>query len=727
MRVIVCALLLVALFAGGNGLYARDVAYNQSILSRMTPRVEGSENERQAIDSIASELARIGVAYRIDDFSHYTERFSRSRNIYAYIEGTSDQNMVLAAAINRSSSYSLALLLTMVERYSLSKPRANIIIALLGADYLEGEYIGIGSELLLESLSSTVVDLLVYVNIDRDPEVMEVDIGTAGRVVRRDVIGGMIGAAEEAGQRISIPAFWRTTFAGRRSAAGSAGSAGSPTDFFLINGTPALTLSTGEHSPLDRSYTVVSSLELLAAHPSDSFSSADSRYLLFPLGRSFYILGAHTVTYVLIALFILVLGVGYFGAESVRKRYYSLMRRHILLFLLHLLALFSAVYGARFALEALLGLVPISELWRELPLLALTLKLVISIMLYNLFAAVIVYVYPTPTSDAYIAFALILGGGSQLIAIVNLFLTTVTIWIFLGTICFALVRGGARKAIVFCVILSVSLAYLTLYFISAPADLYRVVIFSSAAHSLVLTLVVLPYFFMYMRLRALRTSETKHSVGYILLGSYIVLGMLIFIFYDFVAPVPKDILLSEVLDQTDRTHTLRYNSNTNRNTGISFDLTTPSQYLVTTPRITERSLALEYHPVYWLSHTTEEVTGYHTHRLTLNGEVGVRSADIIMVAERPIMIVETEVPYLNLTPRTVQFYTGRSPTLPISISFSVPDTTSYPFTVQMMVVPDRPLVDTAVRISAAVQTTRSYRINTTSIVMIEYTIDHDNS
>ena len=290
-------LLLVAMIAVSATLYARDIDYNQSILLATTPRTEGSTNEQQAVRFIVDELNRIGISHRRETFAHYIERFSHSENVYAFIDGRTEQTVVIAVALNTTSTYSLSVLLTLIENYSVSQPTPNIVFAFLGADYWQEKYIGIGSKLLIDSLGSTTIDALLYLNIAFNPSVMEIDIGTARHIAGRTIVERMIRAAKAADQDIAIPSFWRTTTAGYIGSFGDIDDPSSPTDVFLSENISALTLfssssnrqspSSGESSSGVRSpsRTAIDSIQHFVSAIDDPAVGRDNNYFLLPVGK----------------------------------------------------------------------------------------------------------------------------------------------------------------------------------------------------------------------------------------------------------------------------------------------------------------------------------------------------------------------------------------------------------------------------------------------------------
>lgn len=720
---VVTVIVSVALCSGA--LHARDIFYNESILLETVPRVEGSTGERQAIAFIIDELKRMGIEYQTEGFSHYTENFSNSRNIYAYITGTTDKTIVLAAALNRTASYSISLLLSIIEQYRLSQPDINLVFAFLGADYWQEQYIGIGSQLLSESLSSVVTDLLLYVNIDHDPEVLEIDIGTVDQFTRRDKIELIIDAAEGAKQQIDIPAFWRTTSGGGDVGLRSANAAAysTPTDFFLQAGMQALTISAADSQRGDQPYTVIDVIGRFISLLPDSDLATDRNYLLLPLGGAFYVIGEQTIVYTLIILIALMLCAGYYSKGSLRKQYAPLVKRYLLLFILSIGALFSAVYSSQFVIESIFSLFPIINLWQYSSFLVVTLKIVVSISLYLAFSAMINRIHTTPISKTYSAFALILGATSQLVALVNLFLAIATAWLFLGTLCFVLAKEARYKAIIFRIALIVPACYLALYFISTPVDLHRTIIFSNVTHSFSLTIIILPYFFMYLRLRALGARVIKNTTAYAIITMYAAVVIGFFMLYDpFIATVPHDIKIVERIDQERMSHTVQYQSNIDKDTNTSIQFDTAGQYAVVTPRTTERIVEFPYQPVYDIEHLSEVLDGYDFHLLTINGKIGVQAMSITITSPQPLTIVETNTPYTSLTENTIQFHTGRSPTLPLGISFFIPNSSSYPLTAEITAVPNTPLVHTEVRVRTDRRTDRPYTLHTDSKIVVRYIV-----
>lgn len=725
--VFVGVIVFVGMMLPSDAAYARDILYNESILSETAPRTEGSANEENAINAIVSELERMGVAYRTGTFLHYTEYFSRSKNIYAFVEGEIDRTVVLAAGLNRASSYSLSLLLSILERYRLSPPETNVVFAFLGADYLHDEYIGIGSRLLIESLGSTVIESLLYVNLDHPPETMEIDIGTTDQTARRDTTELMIRAAKEAGQKIDIPAFWRTTANGRVNFLRAHGEVNaSPTDFFLRRNIPALTLSVAESPRVPQLYTAVDSIERMVSLVSHTSVAPEKNYLLVPVGAAFHVIGEASIVYTLVALVALILCAGYFSKGSLRKQYVPLMKRHLLLFISHIAALFTALYTSRFFIETLFSFFPIVDIWTYFSFVTVVLKLAIALLLYALFSIAIARIHATPVSKTYSAFALTLGGASSVVAVVDLFLAITTAWLFLSTLCFVLAKKPKQKAVVLGIALLAPIGYLTPYLVWAPSELHRTIVFSNAVHSFVLTMITLPYFFMYLRLRTLGVRMVKGAVGCAVVALYAVLVTVLFAVYDpFIAVVPNDIRIIETVDQNNRTHLLRYYSNIGKKTGVTVDVDIQQSI---TPTTTEQILEIAYKPYYEVEHTMRTTGAYHVHRLVVSGEGGargVREMEIVLTSLQEVTIVDASIPYQHRENNTVQFYSGRSLPLPVVVEFTVPESSSYPFTVEMTVTPRTLLVGAEVQVESNAKRERPYTLRTDGTVVLRYNITND--
>ena len=432
---------------------------------------------------------------------------------------------------------------------------------------------------------------------------------------------------------------------------------------------------------------------------------------------------------ILIVAIILICFVIHVSNRRLRNQYMPLVRDHFPLLIMHIAALSSALYSSQFVFEAIFSLFPIADLWERLPFVAITLKIALSLSLYMIFNAITIRIYTVPVEKAYSAFALITGAVSQLVAIFNLFLATLTALLFLGTIGFAFAKRSRHKSIIFHILLIVAVVCVALYLIRAPIGLYRDIIFSDFISSFVLAVIILQYFFMYLRLRTLGLRLIKNNgVWYTIIASYIVAVIALFIFYDpFIATVTKRIDITEIVDQSAQSHVMHYRSNIGKETGIAVNVDTRQGQELLNPSSAIQTVELAYMPYYTVEYATEAVGEYRSHRLTIGGERSIQSIDILLTAQQKITIIESDTAYRNIDSGVVQFYVGRNPQLPIVIEFFMSASPSFLLTTEMTIVPITPLADMAIEMNDSTKRERAYILNTDGMVIVRSDLAYDRN
>ena len=431
-------LLSVPCVTSHQSAHARDISYNQSILTQSVPRLEGSTNEERAIQFITSELDRTKAIYRLDTFSHYTEHYSRSKNIYVFVAGKKEHTVVLTAAINKESSYSLSVLLHMIEKYQIEPPEINLIFAFLGADYWQEKYIHIGSQLLSESLGSASVDALLYVNIDFNPLVMQIDIGSTALITERKLVEHMMHATAEANQDINITTFWQTIARPGAHFSKAVPEFASPTDYFLYQNIPTLTLSAAKMRNTLPSHGVIKSIENFIVSFDDSESHSDINYLLLPFVSSIHTLNELSIIYFLMCAYTLMCIVIFIYKQGLRRKHIPHIKEALLLFVVHSLALASALYSSQFFLESIFNFFSIVDMWSYLPLLSIALKIAITLLLYMMFSDIIQRIYPVSNNTTYTVLACISSGVLQLTVFIDILFGIIAAWIMMSVIGFVL-------------------------------------------------------------------------------------------------------------------------------------------------------------------------------------------------------------------------------------------------------------------------------------------------
>jgi len=716
-------LILLCLLVSAS-LYGRDIEYNQSVFLETAPRVEGSESEQRALRFITSELQRIGVPYETESFAHYIENYSRSQNIYAFIEGESATTVVLAASTNRRSSYSLSLLLSLIEQYRIAPPRANIVFAFLGADYWNEEYLSIGSALLLESLSSLSIDALLYLNLDADPEVMEIDIGNSAIIADRALVEGMLGSARAVDQRVAIPLFWHTITGGRfRILHRGIDLAPTPTHYFLQQGIPALTLSTTQQRAVPELYGAPTLIEEFIATFDDGAPTNDINYFAFPLLGRFHTIPESSTVIILVILASLVCAVTYLSKRHVQENYFLLAKRGWPLLILHLVALASALHSSQFVVEGIFFLLPLMDVWMELPILALVLKMLIARPLYIMFQAIVIRLYPGSNPELYDGLTFAASGILQVTALIDIFFATVAMWTLLCARCLIFTRTRYKIAL-FVPAVSVVVVYLLIYISRASSDFFALVIFSDFVWDLILAMIIVPYSFMYLRLRSAGIRIINTTAFVVSTAGVAAAIILFFALYDpFIRALPVNITLEEHVDHTLQSHAVRYKSNFDRNSGTTLIVDDRADTITLDPSAHEKEIELAHNEYYTIDYDILTNNLERIYIITIDGERDIESLELFLASDRPIDILSASIPHQNITADAVALYAGRNPSLPLFIQFSLESSFTSPVTLEMIVRNTTPFAAVEVTQARDSEYNRDVTVDTDATAIVRYTLE----
>ena len=716
----------IACITSHNSAYARDIQYNQSILTKTAPRFEGSTNEERAIQFITSELDRTNAVYRLDTFSDYAEHYSRSKNIYVFIAGKKERTIVLATSINKESSYSISMLLHMIEKYQMYPPATNLIFAFLGADYWQEKYIHIGSQLFSSSLGSTSIDALLYVNIDFNPLVMQVDIGNTALVTERKLVEHMMHAAADANQDITIPTFWHTIAGPDAHFNNATSDFTSPTDYFLHQKIPTLTLSAANMQNALPLYNTVRSIENFIMLFDGFGSYSDKNYLLLPFANNMYTLHEVSIIYFLMCAYAFMCLVLYIRKKGLKRKYAPYMKEALLLFLFHSLAFASALYSSQFFVESIFNFFAIVDLWSYLSLLSIVLKATIAILLYMIFNAVIQKIYTVSNSTTYTVLAFISSGILQFTAFIDILFGIVAVWIMVSVIGIALCKNNTGKMVIFTVSLVLLAGYFGVYLTYLPYTAHQKIIFPDVISSIVLALVLLPYCFIYFETVAKKTRLLNNTARYAIVMSSAICIVIFFILYDpVITTIPNYINISEYVDRDAGSHILRYNSTIDKDTGYSIHIQDTEFNARINPRVATQELVLPYVDYYTIEHNHREIGEHRMHTLVIDSKESIQSLEMVLISDRNIDIARANIPYRNKEDNIISFHNIRNPDVPVALEFFIHNSFSAPLIIEATVKNDALLVKSTLNIDDGARYPRKYVLTTDTTTILRYNLSND--
>jgi len=503
--------LAVFLASGRSSLPAdsRRVLEDYAFASSLYPRPEGSSGERLLMQHIRERLEGLGVSYEELDFRESDSDHSFSTSLVASIPGARPEELLLVVPVNHppdsprelDGSAAVALGLAAVEQLVRGRPPLSVRVLFLGAEFGEEAAYPMGSRLFLRDFYPDHRVMCLYLNLQAFPSRLHLRSGGRGiecpywlierstRALGATDIFFLVRGNENQIFRVGLT------------------SEHTVIEPYLLAGYPALALE-GEYDPLTLLERAdwADSFSLFLGQFLEGFADGipeiwDRHYLFFQ-ARGFYF-SVSEKTYVVILVIVLA-GTLLYGLVFTRRlrKYLRSLVHHLWALPLFAAFLFILLYLSTWILEAVLYLRRIPELWQHLPLAFLAFKLglpvVFLFILMNL-----VRPLPVPRRGSFYSAAalLFLLADIVVLAVLNIAFSYYFLWAFLFALLFSMSNSRLAKLLFFLASPYWILKTVIELFTLPSLEFCRVVLLSRLSGNLLITVALLPFVLMGIRLK----------------------------------------------------------------------------------------------------------------------------------------------------------------------------------------------------------------------------------
>ena len=515
-RLIAC-LLFVAGFVGSAALFgqsvlppdSREVLDDYYTIRSMYPRLEGSVGERQLLEFIEQRLQYLRVPYSRLDFSESDKNHSFSSCLVADIRGQREDTLILAIPINHppeiegelDGSINVAMALGIIEHISRETPPLSVKILFLGAEYGQTADYPMGSRLFLRDFFPDYRVMCLYLNFKRIPSRLYVRGVARGIEAPYWLLDRCTEALEETDLFFLIRGNENQIF---RIGLTSERTIIEP---YLGADYPAVSFE-GEYTELDplqqENWIFSFSLfmtEFLKAF-TDGIPETWDRHYLFFQARGFYF-SISEKAYLIILLVVLggILTYGLVFTRRLRK-YLRILARNIWALPLFFLFIFVLLFLSSWIIEGILRARNMVRLWEQLPLLFLAFKLAVPLaMLFILLNLVKRLPIPRRGSFYSAGALLFLLLDIVVLAVINISFTYYFLWAFTFALLFSAVAYRPLKVVLFLAAPYWIVKTIIELFTLPRLEFCRILLLSKVGGNLLLTVVLIPFILMFIRLK----------------------------------------------------------------------------------------------------------------------------------------------------------------------------------------------------------------------------------
>jgi len=460
------------------------------------PAQENSDNEAHVQLYIKNRLKKAGISHWETSLDTLNDCHSFSKNIYAEIPGKSDKTLVIATPVTGFSKvYSVALALDLADRFSKNLSECNIRILFLGAEFGQEKGYPIGSRVYIDSHSTD--DTVLYLNFNCIPKTIMLQTGNRDKIAPFWMVENSNNALLKSNLKFDLKPEQNILYNLGMNPLPS------PLDVYLGAGMDAIMLSGDEPGNIDvdqwslRFYNFVREFSDNGLKEKEN---VDTNYLIVHWNNSYRII---TESFI-ISCFLVIIGIIilYIMLHTKQARnYVHLIAKNIRIVFRTTVIVFILLMASTWLTAGLLHLSKLDTQWQKMIPELLSLKTLICIVLFVSILPVYSKHNQSYPGSLYSGVAIISALLNMLLFMVIEFsLAIFFVWSMVCTILFAIVR---RKKVKFlCMMLSGLFFYLTVHsIIFYPAiNLCREFIFSSLWTNVYLTIVILPFIFMGMRI-----------------------------------------------------------------------------------------------------------------------------------------------------------------------------------------------------------------------------------
>ncbi len=651
------------------------------------PRPEGSEGERNALEYVSSVLDSAGVDYTIRDFADLDDGHSFSRIVDISIRGRTNETLLLfvplshpdTAGPDEDGSASLAATLALVEAAARGESNLSFRIAILGAEHGTAPPYPLGSRLFLRDYFPDSDTVALYLDANQPGIVL--DTGGGGEVTPSWLVTAAVDSAREAQLaprlRAGLNQLHRMGIS----------SAPEPLVELLKAGLPAIHLGSqpGEFGPAsvaDSAAAVAGFLQnFVTRFEPDIPADWDRHYLYFQFGRRHVVVPEQVY---LILLLGVVFGTLLYALIARRQlgRYIRTIARNFWNLPVLFLLIFAFLSAGTLLLDLFLFVRQFPTLWQHSPMAYVSLKLVLSVLLFSLAAQLLRMLPLSKNGSFYSASALfVLFVDIIIFSVLNLSFSYYFVWAFLLSFLFSILRQRTLKLLAL-IAAPVLMALVAVEVLAVPELRVTDILLFSPRGNLLLSFVTLPFMLMLIRLDFLIrhpvAGRKSFALRTVTIGSAAIsVALLVFIVVStpYSPTNPQPIVVTELVDYESFTRNLTLSSPAPLG---EFTIS----YLGETDEVSTRSRTWEVSTdrvpdVLSVRLSTADFLDRNLARLTVDAPIPLEEVEVHFSSEQPMTIYDADFPY-HLAPDrlSAEIFIGRRPQLPLVINYTTTSDTA---------------------------------------------------
>lgn len=487
-----------------NDKILEDIQY----LEKLYPCTENSENEKKVYSYIRNRLDSLSVSYYEENLDLLPDIHSFSSNIIIDFKGKKDKTIIFAVPVNNlsDSSFNVANALSLTEELMNSTPNLNCRILFLGAEYSDDEDPGYpaGSRQFLDTFFPENDTALIYINLSSSASDIDIIHGSREDVTPLWFLKQIIDSMSAGGIDCRINTQENILYQlGYDSEA--------PYDIYLKNNIPALALESTKKNirKNNRTDNIIKFRNFLSTIPENqeikSEEDWDSHYFMLQMPGKTIIISEYSFILFYITTVGLLIVFSVFSGKKV-LRYSKKLLKYVWIVLYFFILIFIFLLISTLITVFITTMKSSYEIWRESPFYLLTLKILISVLLFFFSLFLLKKIKLTVSGSFYSAGAIFLFLINLIIfQFINITLALFALWGLFWTILFSLFKSRVLKTA--CMFLSSAfIIYIVFYIFSKPAyDLCEKMIFDWITGNILITFVILPYIMMILRILISRT------------------------------------------------------------------------------------------------------------------------------------------------------------------------------------------------------------------------------
>ncbi len=688
-------LLLLPLCVYGQRADPNQVMADLRAIQKLYPRTEGSQAEGELLQFIEQRLEQLQIPHRRFDFLESDLTHSFSTCLEATISGKVPDTLILAVPLNhplsaepnQDGSINIALALNILEQLRVQPPPLTVRVLFLGAEYGKEPEYPMGSRLFLRDFFPEHRVIALYLNFKGIPSRLFIRGG--GRGVEAPY--WLIDRCTKSLRKAEIYFLLR----GNENQIFRIGLTSEKTiiEPFLQAGYPALSLE-GEYRGRPDQAAWIFSFSLFFNGFVNAFSDGipetwDRHYLFFQM-REFYFSVPEKV-YITALILILAVSLLYSLIYSQRlRKYIRTLYRNFWSIPVFFGISFLLLFAASWALEGILKLRNIVDLWTAFPLLFLSFKLILPFLVLMIFYRGLRRIPFTRNGSFYSAASLLfLLVDIVILAIINISFTYYFLWAYIFALFFSITRRKTLKVLFFLVSPYWILKIIVELFTLPRLAFCQVLLFSKLWGNVLLALVFLPFLLMFLRLRLILPPirrmrvKTRHLAGLLIVLVLLVGHLALFMIYSpYGGKEKQQIVARYLVDRIAKESTLSLNSPAALGHLRIWD----TENLVTIDS-RSRSYVLPLPEIPELLQSSIESTGFLDRKnlkLILDPTGSPRRFRLTLRSPEEFVLFDSNFPYIRETGgRVYDLLVGVNPPLPLEVELTLPKGRTFELSVEV--------------------------------------------